>query len=247
MKLLLDLGNTRLKWQLYEDENSQVSGVCEHDDVLRQASLWQGLSIEGVWLAAVGVSTLAEQLLQQLRAYGFAVHELRSQTQQAGVTNAYVEPAKLGVDRWLALLAARRHIKTAALLVDAGTAMTLDVLDGEGVHRGGLIVPGLRMMRDSLHRHTQLLPAVEGDGGCLGRDTQQAIAAGTLGALVSIVESTHAAQSQTGMDLACVITGGDAERVYNALRPELRGRCKADVDWLFKGLLVAAESPAKGL
>jgi len=247
MKLLLDLGNTRLKWQLYEDDSNQASGAWAHADVLRQVEIWRGLSIEGVWLAAVGLSALAEQLVRQLRDYGFAVHELHSPAQQAGVCNAYADPAKLGVDRWLALLAARRHLGSAALLVDAGTAMTLDVLDAEGMHQGGLIAPGLRMMRESLHGNTQLLPEVEGDDWCLGKDTQQAIAAGTLGAQVSMLESVYVQQVEHYPGLACVITGGDAGLVYNALRPELREHCRVDADWLFKGLLVATESLTKGL
>lgn len=244
MKLLLDLGNTRLKWQLHEDDSNQVSGACAHADMLQQAQMWRELEIEGVWLAAVGVSALAEQLIQQLRDYGLVVHQLHSPAEQAGVINAYTEPANLGVDRWLALLAARQHIEGGALLVDAGTAMTLDVLAANGQHRGGLIVPGLRIMRSSLHSNTQLLPEAEGDTRCLGLGTQQAIAAGTLGALASIVESTY--QQQTSVDdaLRCVITGGDAELVYNALRPAVRQHCRVDADWLFKGLLVAAESAA---
>lgn len=244
MKLLLDLGNTRLKWQLYEDENNSVSGACVHADALQQVELWCALPIEGVWLASVGQSALAEQLLGQLRGYGFAVHQLSSLAQQAGVTNAYTEPAKLGVDRWLALLAARRHLKAAALLVDAGTAMTLDVLDAEGMHQGGLIVPGLHMMRGSLHSNTALLPEAKGHSTCLGINTQQAITAGTLGALLGVLESTYTRQAELYPDLLCVITGGDAELVYNALPVVLRKRCKVDADWLFKGLLVAAESAA---
>lgn len=242
MKLLLDLGNTRLKWQLYEDENHQVSGVCAHGDMLQQAQIWSQLGIEGVWLAAVGVSALAGELAKQLSGFGFVVHELHSPAQQAGVVNAYAEPANLGVDRWLALLAAHQHIDGAALLVDAGTAMTLDVLDEQGVHQGGLIVPGLRMMRSSLHSNTQLLPEVEGGTWRLGASTQAGIAAGTLGALVSVVESVFSQQAQLNPRLSCVITGGDAALVYNALRPVVQRHCKVDVDWLFKGLLVAAES-----
>lgn len=247
MKLLLDMGNTRLKWQLYENANNQVSGACLHEDVVRQAQLWRELPIESVWLAAVGVPVLAQQLQQQLGDYGFAVHELHSLAQQAGVTNAYAKPATLGVDRWLGLLAAHSQLSAAALIVDAGTAMTLDMLDAKGLHQGGLIVPGLRMLRRSLHSNTALLPVSEGSDCQLGQNTQQAIAAGTLLALISVLESTYRRQLALYPSLTCVITGGDAELVYNALPLELRRHCKVDADWLFKGLLVAAESPVKVL
>lgn len=239
MKLFLDLGNTRLKWQLYEDENTAASGAWAYEDVLQQAQLWREQPIEGVWLAAVGLSALADELVQLLESFGFSVHRIVSLAQQAGVTNAYEQPEKLGVDRWLGLLAAR-ELGGNVLVVDAGTAMTIDALNADGLHLGGLILPGLNMMRDSLHSNTDLLPVAEGSEWSLGKNTAQAIAGGTLGALVSTVESVLAELQAGGRAWRCVVTGGDGELVYNALRSDMRQYAQLERDWMFKGLHMAA-------
>ncbi len=250
MKLLLDMGNTRLKWQLYEDARQQISGACDYADMLAQAALWQDLPLQGVWLASVGQSALSGQLVDCLRDQGHTVHRMVSQAQQAGVRNAYAEPDNLGVDRWLGLLAAgewqRQHQNRAVLVVDAGTAMTLDVLHPDGAHAGGLIVPGLRMMRHSLHQRTEQLPAVHEQHHQLGRSTQQAIAAGTLAALVGALESVWRDVQREYPDASWRITGGDAELVYNALPRPVRQQGALEPDWLFKGLLLASTAAHSG-
>lgn len=238
MKLLVDLGNTRLKWQLVDGVEIVERGACAHDDALAQLCRLPLDELGGAWLASVGQAALARDVASLLQEAGCPVIQLATPAAGHGVTHAYVEPQRLGVDRWLGLVAARSQLAGAAVIVDAGTAMTIDQLDHDGFHRGGMIQPGLGLMRMSLNRHTELLPEVEGGQIHVGRSTEAAIAAGTLNALVSSVESVWRRACAEMGEATCVITGGDGELVYNHLSiPAL-----LDKEWIFKGLLAVANS-----
>lgn len=245
MKLFIDIGNTRLKWMLYEDADTLVTGAWTHGDVPEQMTIWRGLDLQGAWLASVAQESLAAQVSDFLMAMGVAVQRVATQPEQAGVVNAYADYRKLGVDRWLSLLAARQHIPGRAVVVSVGTAMTIDVLEPSGQHRGGLILPGLRLMRESLSQGASLLPLVKGGHWQLGTSTEAAIAGGTLGALTSTLEAVLAEylpsdEGGTSEEGYCVITGGDGELVYNALADTWQQCASLEPDWIFSGLLIAA-------
>jgi len=212
MMLLIDLGNTRLKWAWWRDRRLQDGAAVLHrgrELGTELAQAWRDLPRPvAIHVASVARPELRDQLVAAIAArWSCPVHFAVSQAEQAGVHNGYHDPAQLGVDRWLAIIGAWRRVHGAVCVVDCGSALTLDILDHQGRHLGGVIAPGLRLMGDALTRGTSL-PALGGAvTATLGRDTQAAMAAGTLQALQGLVDRCR---RQAPADARLLLTGGDA-------------------------------------
>ncbi len=223
MDLCVDIGNTNLKWSRYEN------GLLGPVHSLRHIS-GKVPGLEAAWRAlprpeCVRVANVAGAAVQRMLANatqrlwqcspGFA----RPRQQAYGVTIAYEDPQRLGVDRWLALIAVQNAGMTPALVLDCGTAVTLDAIDGAGNHLGGLIVPGLRMMYDSLFAGTRIpvLPFKEHQA-ILGRDTDECISGGALQAIAGMTERV-CDRLHRGRDMQpqIVLTGSDARKIGGQL------------------------------
>ena len=221
MNLLVDMGNTRLKWAL--SENGQLMpGETLLNQMLNGkelAALWATLKTpQVVVIASVGAVlrlALVKAVAQELWP-GIKIVVASAKSQEYGVTNAYLLPEKLGVDRWLALIAARRRFVGPLCLVDCGTAITIDLLGADGVHQGGFISPGLALMKCALNQGTAALPnAVEHFATTPADSTEAAIFAGTLFSAVGLIENVMAKQTETKQ---LILTGGDAELIAGQLR-----------------------------
>jgi type III pantothenate kinase len=159
----------------------------------------------------------------------------------AGVRNLYGVPGNLGADRWAALVAARARSRGAALVVDAGTAMTVDALAADGRFLGGLIVPGYDLMRSALARGTARLPVAAGRFDPFPRSTDDAIVTGALQAMAGAVSRTRDAMLAAGESAPqLVLTGGSAP----LLLPVLEGFAPLHVPSLvLEGVLVLVQDP----
>jgi type III pantothenate kinase len=160
---------------------------------------------------------LAEWIKQR---WSMDARQVRAQREQLGVINSYGDPKTLGADRWAALLGARERSQRDCAIVGCGTAVTVDLLTGEGVFAGGVIFPGLHLLRRSLDIGTAGVRANVGDdSSCLARSTADGVAAGTLFGLVGAIERVLTEHEQTlGEEpLEILITGGDAELVMSRL------------------------------
>ena len=137
---------------------------------------------------------------------------------QCGVRSSYARPATLGPDRWAALIAARHLVGAACVVVNAGTTMTVDALDGDGLFLGGCIVPGATLMRQALARGTANLALREGTFAYFPDNTGDAIFSGTVNALVGAVRQclSHLEQAGARQPVA-VLSGGDAALVESHL------------------------------
>jgi len=156
------------------------------------------------------------------------------------------EPERVGADRLLAALAAYRRKRSACLVVDCGTAITVNAVRAGGVFVGGAIFPGLAMMARALARGTALLPAaaVPERAPPVGKNTEQAIAAGILhGAAGAVANLIIVASEVVGSDAAVFLTGGDAARLAEFLPPDCR-----DVmpDLVLEGLAIAYREWSRG-
>jgi len=213
---LFDLGNTRLKFAaLGADGAPDETVAVPHggDDAWLDA-LPHG---DVACIASVATPTRRVALLAALRSAGFVrLHVVHTQPRLGALHIAYPEPRHLGVDRFLALLAA---LDTGpVLLVGVGTALTCDLLDGGGLHRGGRIAPSPMLMRQSLHARAAVLPEIGGEYAEFGDDTVHALASGCEGAALALVErSLHAATHLLGARPALWLHGGGA----GALRARL--------------------------
>lgn len=217
MKLYLDIGNSRIKWGGWEGGHWHAEGSVD-SDAAEGVDWLAGLpQPERIFLAAVGHEARVAAIAKGCeRIFGIVPERLRTATEACGVRCAYADPARLGVDRWLALVAAFQRSRDAAIVFDCGTAITVDAVAADGEHLGGLIVPGISLMRRALYGSTAGIPDEgEGDVGLLARDTRSAVSGGTLYAAVAFM--THvAAELRANLGPSrCFITGGDAERLLS--------------------------------
>ena len=212
--LAIDAGNTRVKWGLFDKAgNITNQGACLHTE-LAQLTLPAASKTVISNVAGNGVETHLRSLLHQHDN----VQVITSQAVACGVQNHYTLPAKLGTDRWAALIAAW-HLKQApCVVVNAGTAVTIDALEN-AMFNGGLIIPGMDLMQQSLYLATAQLPIqaarddVEID--ILARNTHDAIFAGALyaisGAIIQMAQTLHAKTQHAPWIL---ISGGNAAIIH---------------------------------
>lgn len=215
MILLVDVGNSRLKWALLEDGRVHGHNVEAHDHAALDTTLEDQWSVLPVPERVVGCSVAGRMVEEDIarwarQRWSSDTEWMRPRAVGWGVTCAYAEPAQLGPDRWAVLVAAHARDTRAACIVSCGTALTVDVLGADGVHHGGVIAPGVGLMRRALAEHTAALPLVR-DGALapLARSTRDAVAAGTGNAAAALVERMrNAAAERLGETPVCLITGG---------------------------------------
>lgn len=254
--LLLDVGNSRIKWVLAEDgvwlrhdhpqgerlmkplanrldrQTTQIKPLVMAAHPLRV--MRQGVADLAEWAALrqafatlppphkILVSNVAgEQAAQQVRAACAAswpcpVEFITARAVQCGVRNTYAQPAQLGSDRWAALIAAWHQARAACLVVNCGTATTVDALSEEGEFLGGLILPGVDMMRRSLTEGTAQLAATEGNWREFPRNTADAMASGAIQATVGAIRQQFELLGMPGAQ--CLLSGGAADSVQPHLK-----------------------------
>jgi type III pantothenate kinase len=209
VRLELDVGNTRTKWRLCDDVSVLESGQ-NLIEALAQEPWWVSV-VEIVWVSSV-VSEQNEPILALFPNALFA----KSQVAHLGLINSYQDPNKMGVDRWLAMQAVwSQQPNTSHIIVDAGTAITLDVIDNFGRHVGGYICPGFSMMKAGLLGGTQRVMAQDNWqlGRELGNNTQGCVDYGIQDMVACWLESHRVKQPD-----ACIwITGGDGVRLNSLL------------------------------
>ncbi len=249
MILLIDVGNTRIKWALLDHGNYRYGGSANHRGLPFKdlaESLWGGLSPPSrILVANVAGKGMERNINGWAKGkWGIKPEFIVPQKAAYGVVNAYIEPAQLGADRWAALIAAHHESRGAACIVDCGTAITIDALSSEGEHLGGIIAPGLTMMRQALVKGTHRLKEVpEAPMGkrvaLLARDTSDAIAGGTLYAAVALIDRVVSdVEEAVGTSLTCFITGGDASHVMPLLAADFR----YEEDLVLRGLAIIAQA-----
>ena len=225
MRLLIDIGNTRAKWRIDRAGGPPGSGAVAHADAGFNAALgaaWSGLTRPAsVMLACVGPADVRERVLGVVRElFGeVPVRAARTLARVGELRVAYADPARLGVDRFLALLAAHQRQPQDQLVVGLGTAITVDGLRGDGQHAGGLIAPGPTLMRASLVGATPgIRPLSPGALVDLAADTEDAVASGVWHAAAGLVErAIRRAGSWAPGGVALVLHGGDAPVLARSL------------------------------
>lgn len=216
---LFDLGNTRLKCAPLLADGSLGEVTAAAHDGNDAALLLPILPAAGevAYLASVAAPALTLDLLDALTHRFGRIAIARTQQRFGGVRVAYADPRKLGVDRFLALLAAH-ETGAHTLVVAIGTALTIDLLDAGGQHHGGRIAPSPSLMRAALHARAAQLPATGGRYAEFADDTETALASGCEGAALALVErSRQAATELLGSPPRMLLHGGGAA----ALLPHL--------------------------
>ena len=227
--LLLDVGNTRVKWGLGEDREIHHTGHIGQDRIREQGlgvlTTRLPRKVDAVMAGNVAGQTFGTRLAGVIGAHtGCDLKFVTTTRAAAGVTNGYTQPRRLGVDRWLALIGAWRELGRACLVVDAGTAVTIDALDRKGVHLGGQILPGTQLMAASLATNTAEIPptpqvkSAKFEGlELFAKNTRTAVQSGSLAAVSGAVERALRSLRAAERRAVLVLTGGDAPRILATL------------------------------
>lgn len=251
MTLLIDVGNTRIKWARFEGGVLQPQSAAPHADwnteTFVATLLQRGARSDRVLVSNVAGARMADVVRSAVaQAWQIEAQFIASTPLAGGIRNAYPQPGKLGVDRWLAMIGAHALERGAVCIVSVGTAMTIDGVTADGTHLGGVIVPGPDLMIGSLLTNTSDIAQRAQQGaagdGLFADNTLGAIRQGAEHALAALVERAVGTMRRTLNETPKVlVTGGASDRVEKALGVPYR----AVPDLVLQGLAVLAAEPRR--
>lgn len=250
MILVIDVGNTRLKWAWLTSTGLSDQQAVVHREA--KAGIWTSALFESgqtpsrVLVSNVAGAAMAKTLTRLAKKmFKVKVEFVTAAREFQGLTNGYLDPALLGADRWLALIGAWTMARTALCVVDAGTAVKVDSVDASGQHLGGLIAPGIHMMREALMSRTSdiakaALCSTPSLAGILANNTIGAVSRGAVFALAGMADrAAELIEQSTGTRARLFITGGDAGMITGTMRSH--GEIVPDL--VLRGLAVIAAQP----
>jgi type III pantothenate kinase len=250
MILVIDVGNTRLKWAWLTSTGLSDQQAVVHRDAKPEA--WSSTLFHSnqqpsrVLVSNVAGPEMAKNLSRLTKkAFKVDAEMITASANYDGLTNGYLDPTLLGADRWLALIGAWTRAKSALCVVDAGTAVKVDSVDAHGQHLGGLIAPGIHMMREALMNKTSDIAKAANQSspslaGVLANNTVAAISRGAVFALAGMADrAAEVIEKNTGKAPRLLITGGDANIISSAMRSH--GETVPDL--VLQGLAVIAGQP----
>lgn len=255
MAILIDIGNSRIKWRI---DDPQVAGAAPGEalanaDIDRLPAHWRAVAaeVDVAFVSNVAGPSLEAAVVDALQSRwpAIRVRPIVPARMRHGIVNGYADPARLGPDRWLSMIAAAALVPVRTILVCSfGTATTIDLLTrsatpgGVATFVGGMILPGPDAMGRSLARETARLPARRNATAGFATDTEDAIGAGIVAAQAGAVERAFAeAQRQAAdVDVCCVVGGGAAA----AIAPLLRVPHREVTDLVLRGLAIVARGDA---
>ncbi|MEM9304152.1 MAG: type III pantothenate kinase [Pseudomonadota bacterium] len=221
MLAAIDIGNSRLKWALFDGTALRGAGAVTTVADCLEALAAEADAPSAVALAPTGSPEHAQALLSGAgeRWPGVPRFVARTRARCAGLVNAYQDPATMGVDRWLAMVEAWSTVRLPVCVVDAGTAVTVDAVDGAGQQLGGLIIPGQALMMGSLARSTARVGAHAATDAVprWGRSTGACVEAGSVAAIRGAVREAVAGFRADFQDGRVFLTGGDRGLLHGAV------------------------------
>lgn len=234
MILEIDAGNTFVKWRLRDQDE-----VLRHGKFLTGQTDWvvpvEWEGAEQAYVASVAGEQTNQRIKALVKCAGIAAPRFaKTVARQSGVVNSYAEPARMGVDRWLVMLAAYNDCGNACCIVDCGSAITVDFVSATGLHEGGYILPGLRLMNASLRNDTAEIivdQSIEKFSILPGTHTSAAVIHGVNYLFKALCQQLCADLEQQRPEYTLYITGGDGE-----LFAELAGRGRCVPDLVLDGL-----------
>jgi type III pantothenate kinase len=239
--LAIDAGNTRIKWGVHDGAGWRVQAWAATARVSAlKAALARVAAPQAIVISNVAGAALSEKLRRALPAAP-APQWIKSARVQCGVRSSYADPAQLGCDRWAAIIGAYRLFGVASVVVNAGTALTIDALTGDGVFAGGVIVPGVELMRKALADNTAALKLRPGKFGFFPDATGDAIMSGAINASCGAIERMARFIEEAGQAAPlCVLSGGGAA----LLAPHVNLEVKMVDNLVLEGLLTIANTAA---
>lgn len=245
---LIDIGNSRIKWAVGDSESLSFHGEAEYVAKELDAQfdvMWRDIAKpDHVVVASVAAPKVVKALGVWLESrWQMTYTQIKPEAQTDGLLNGYLEPERLGVDRWLALLAVmiEEQPETPFCVIDCGSAITIDAVNAKGEHVGGLIVPGISMMRNALVKGTsgiRLKDKLPAEVSILARDTEGAVIGGSLYSAVAMIDRVcDDILAMLGSSTQFFMTGGDAAELIPLLDHEFA----YDAHLVLHGLAIAAK------
>ena len=222
MILAIDAGNSRVKWGWRDAERWTSVATVSLIEFAASSDHVNPFSVTHEDPERIVISNVAGEGAHHLLVNWTSIFEaeplwLRAEAERCGVRNRYERPEQLGPDRWAALIAARALHSGPCLVVNAGTATTVDMLTGDGIFAGGSILPGVELMRFALHEHTGRLPIQEGSHRDAPRNTVDAIETGCRHAQAGAVERMYRVFRDLELNPLCIVSGGAGRSLVDQL------------------------------
>ena len=222
MILAIDAGNSRVKWGWHDGQSWSSIATVSLIEFAASSDHINPFSVTHEDPQRIVISNVAGEGAHQLLVNWTSIFDaeplwLRAEAERCGVKNGYEQPERLGPDRWAALIAARAVHNGPCLVVNAGTATTVDMLAGDGRFLGGAILPGVELMRFVLHEHTGRLPIEEGRLRDAPRNTLDAIETGCRHAQAGAVERLYRVFRDVASAPLCIVAGGAGRSLVDQL------------------------------
>ncbi|WP_020182425.1 type III pantothenate kinase [Methylotenera sp. 1P/1] len=244
MILLVDVGNTRTKWVLAENNHMLTEiDVCLNQDVASSTIASLAEVVHKVSIANVAGDAMAQTLAEVMQAVDAPVTMVQTSHEACGVRNGYDYPQALGVDRWVSLIAAYDKQKASCLVINAGTAVTIDALSvpkaaDHANFMGGVIMPGVGVMLNTLAEKTAQLNVMDGSVMDFPTNTQDAMHTGCLAAVIGVVQRQwQLLQALDQQAPAILLSGGDAELLAKHLPADLAEKTIIVDNLVLRGLM----------
>ena len=234
--LLIDAGNSRIKWAC--SHHAEWSPVAQLPVNLATDLSFAGqacVGVQQVWVSNVAGADVERHIRAACAVQHWSPRFISSRVAQCGVSNSYAQTAQLGSDRWAALISAWHQVGAACLVVNSGTATTIDALSNRGEFLGGLILPGLELMQRSLTDATAQLKIVGGQYASFPHNTADALLSGAIQASCGAVQRQYALLGEEG---AVVVLSGGAACL---LQPHLHMPVQMMDNLVLSGLLLIAQ------
>ncbi len=241
MNLLIDAGNSRIKWAL-DGTDQWLTGACQRADFAQalKDQLQASTDIEKIIIS----STRNQGYNQQLsvlceEVVGRTPHFIEPARREHGIINRYQPTDSLGSDRWAALIAAHSLNQSPAVVIDCGTAVTVDAVNSDGIFEGGVIFPGLDLALESLNRADNLSLASKVDASVFALDTDQAMYSGVIYSIAGGIDTIVQLMRKTlGYSVNIYLCGGDMDKLANLLQHNVI----KEPELVLKGLKIIADS-----
>ncbi len=247
--LELDIGNTRAKWRVLDATGSPVGrgdwshGATSLPTNSQLDNMLDSGNCERVRIASVACDGVDQRLREWAAIRKLHIQFAATRSTCAGVSNSYQQPELMGVDRWMAMLAAFNQYPGNLCTVDCGTALKFEVISASGTHLGGLIMPGMRLQQSALRQHTAKIKFIDQPDTSdlqLGTDTASCVQNGSKFMLVGAIhEVLRHAEERLGCTVQCVISGGDAALLTPLLQSVLQETVITAPDLVLDGLQYA--------
>lgn len=246
--LAIDVGNTRLKWALYQTPHPKAALLAQGAEFLENIDKladgpWTTLTPPTYMMGCiVAGDALKRRIQEQLEIWDVAPHWVVARPTEAGLTNGYDYPSRLGADRWVAMIGAWHHALAQGparpmVVVMVGTAVTVEAIDGNGRFLGGLILPGHGIMLRALESGTAGLHVPTGEVRPFPTNTSDALTSGGTFAIAGAVERMmHHVREHCGAEPKCIMTGGAGWK----MAPSMSVEFELVDNLIFEGLLQMA-------